>query len=103
MPHIAKQGGSTIQSASEDTSESTSSSSNPIEASINQALKLKKEEMHHGKDKNFVESSISQALRIKELEAKIARLEEKQKSNAQIISQQNMMQQLVMPSIISLS
>jgi hypothetical protein len=59
--------------------------------------------MHHKKDKNFVESSIQQALRIKELEAKIARLEEKQKSNAQIISQQNMMQQLVMPSIISLS
>lgn len=48
--------------------------------------------MHHKKDKNFVESSIQQALRIKDLEAKIARLEDKQKSNAQIISQQNMMQ-----------
>ena len=82
--------------------ESIESAENPLEKAISIGLKRKEEQAHH-KDTNFVEASIQQALRIKELEAKIKRLEEQNKANAETVKEQRMIQQVVMPQIISLT
>lgn len=77
-------GGSSSKTPSADetiSSSESASNANPIESSIEEALKQKKEEMHPVKKTNFVEESISQVMKIRELEAKIARLEESQKSS----------------------
>ena len=47
--------------------------------------------------------SVKQAVQIKELEDKIKRLEEQNKANAEIVKEQKLIQQVVMPQIVSLT
>jgi len=48
-------------------------------------------------------ASIQQAVQIKELEAKIKRLEAENKANAETAKEQKLIQQVVMPQIVSLT